>query len=388
MSSYEEEYDEGVQALGEYYDEEEEYEEEEEGVESESHTEIPLLFTATPVHGDGALDEALERFVKSKKLKEIDGDMRRPLLQHITRRKVEAIESQDYDRAEQLVQVQNLLKRAICKDVIDTDRHYSQRATKSRIEHVRRKYARTEQRCEEKKKEIEKYMDEKEAEIRARHKVELKDFSEFWNDPSTFYEFSKPSGYLLQIRKQEKKMALLGDFQAARAWKSKGDEQEKVETQRAQQRAKEAVEAAYRQLVKRQKTELDAHRGLREKLTGEARLYTEEQLYPLSMAIKKLETTKEDRVKVKRLPKVSQSRLVKQKGIDTQLYDDRPAIPTPRTAEKLAHMRALVGSRSLRLAGVNARPFIKRTQRIDRKERAAELKARKDKDQLLNQSRL
>ena len=367
------------------YEYEYEYEEEEEEGEEEK---VPKLIVTGPWFSEDALDDALERFIKAKrkKLSEVDGDMRRPLLQHITRRKVEAIERQDYNRAEELARAQDMLKQAISKDTAAADRTYSKIACKGRIEQAKCLYDETEKECEEKQRQIEKYLDEKEAEIRARHKEELKDFREFWNDPSTFHEFSKPSAHLLYIRKQEKKMALLGDFQAARDLKSKGNEQEKIETMRAQQRAKEAVEAAYQQLIKRQQTEMDAHRGLRAKLTGQARLYTEEQLYPISMAIKKLETSKE--VKVIKMPKVSQSRLLKNRGLETQLYDDRPAVPTPRTAEKLAQMRAMVGSRSLKLSGVNTRPFIKKTQQMRRKQREAELKIQKEKEHMTHLRKL
>ena len=332
---------------------------------------IPQIHVDNPIYSFELMDTVLARFIrtKGKSFPNIPVEMRRSLFQHISRRRAECIEAQNYDEGEKLMLAQDMLRKAITKAMIASESEYSQISIATRLREVKEMYQQKKEECDSKMKNLNRDLDDKEKQIKRQHKRELDEFSEFWMDPSSFHEFNKPSGFLLELRTKEKNLALLGDFTAAKDMKKRAEAQEKLETSRAQARAKQGMQVAYDQLVRKHQRELEAHQRLRHKVVGQAQVYADAELNPMIMAIKKLETMKEQKPMKRMSPRVSKSQLTaRRERLTGQSYeDDQPPVSTPRTMKRLVDIRTTPRNEVLSLQGVPAKRYIKIQQQRERR---------------------
>ena len=347
---------------------EEEPEREEGLIVNDQVPTIPKIQVDSPMYSMELLDSVLNRFIrtKGKSFPRIPMEMRKSLFQHIRRRRAEAIEYQNYEDGEKLMYAQDTLRKAITKAMIASESEYAQVAVETRLKEVKEMYQEKKDECDENMKRLNKDMDSKERDIKRQHRKELDEFSTFWMDPSSFHEFNKPSGLLLEMRNKEKNMALLGDFTGAKDMKKRADAQEKLETTRAQARAKLGMQTAYEQLMRKHQRELEAQQRLRQKVIGHAQVYADAELNPMLMAIKKLELMKEQKPVKRWTPRVSRSQLVRRRS-PGPCEDDSPPVSTPRTMRRLVNIRATPRNEVLSLQGVPAKRYIKIQQKRERK---------------------
>lgn len=319
---------------------------------------LPLRPPA-PKFTEEELDRELELFLKSKGKNLPPQEMRRALFQHISRRRVQAIENQQYENGEKLMEVQEKLKIAMQNDMASSDSNYEKTTTEARLKEAKAILKEAVEKWDQKLKELDNDMEEKESVIRYKHDEELDNFTEFWQHPESLHTFNKPSVILLQMRTQEKNMALTGDFKGAKQMKKKADRLQAEETERAQKAATVGMKRQLETLLKKHQKELEGHDRLRHKLTVQAQVQREEELRPLEMAVRKLQNLKENPAIPKRSPPVSKSRLELKQNPD-MMYDDRPPVSTPRTMRKLANIRASPRSSTLELKSISTKRAIKK----------------------------
>ncbi|OHT16928.1 hypothetical protein TRFO_12809 [Tritrichomonas foetus] len=322
---------------------------------------IPML-PKKPVYEEEELEQKLRDFIrtKGKTFPKIPPDMRSPLFQHISRKRVQAIENQSYDEGEKLMDAQELLRKLMKKDMIENDVTYEKNATKQRLEDVKEELKNENYRWDVQMKELTDILKQQEEKLLEKQQKEVDDFVDFWSRPELFHEFNKASPLLLQYREVEKMMALQGDFRGAKQMKKRAEEQEKLETLAAQERARKGMQTNYEELRRKHINQLEGHRRNAHKLTMQYEVRREQDIQPLRMAVKKLEALKDQKPLPRRSPPVSKSQLVKKRNRDLVIGDDRPPITTPRTLEKLARIRISPRSDQLPLRPVETRGFLKK----------------------------
>jgi hypothetical protein len=322
------------------------------------------------VYTEEKLDAALNAFIRSrgKTFKRMPMDMRRPLFQHIARRRVEAIGRPDYAYGEKLVAAAEWLRRAMAADMAMADETGAVEAIEARLKEAKTGYSQARQECENRMKQLEQELSTREREIRDRHEQEYQEFSKGWSDPSKFHEWNKPSSQLLALRASERSLALAGDFGGAKALKKRADRLERKETEQAQQRVREAMELAFQQVLERHSKELEAHERLRHKITCQAQVMIDGELTPMKMAIKKLEELRDYKRVSRRRPQVSKSKLVARRSPEMTLHDDDPIVQTPRTRGRLADLRRTPNHSPLPLAAVEASPYIEKNRPRSKRE--------------------
>jgi hypothetical protein len=315
------------------------------------------------VYTENELDEALGTILRSpdRALNSIPTEMRRPLRRHIVRRRVEAIAKSDYESGEELVAAAKMLRRAMAADAAED-------AIEGRLRDARTGYNQARKDCEDRMRQLEEELGAREREIGEKHEQECRAFASGWDDPSKFREWNKPSGQLLGLRASERNLAVAGDFEGAKVLKKQADRLERMETDRAQQRAREAMELAFQQMLERQSKECEAHQRLKHKVTCQAQGMIDSELTPMKMAIKKLEVLQNHKPVSRRGPVVSKSRLVTSRRPEVTLYDEEPVLGTPRTRRRLANLRRTPKHSPLPLAAVEASSYVKRKRPSRRRE--------------------
>jgi hypothetical protein len=315
-----------------------------------------------PTYSDSELDRVLENFIRmrGRSFSKIPPDMYRPLFQHISRLRVEAIEFQTYARGESLMEAYALLKRSINEDLTAADIAFEKQINTARLNSARQLLAETQHHCQNRVNKLEDNLMGQRMDLEARHDREIARFQEEWADPTTLTEFHKPSGQLLQFRQIEQKMAVIGDFRGARLMKQVVDKQEKLETTTAQQRAKVGMKAAYDRLIMHQQKEITGLRTLEQRIKLQLEAQNDAELLPIIMAIKKLESRCEQPKSPRRAPKVSKSLLVRRKS-PGEAVGDPPLVATPRTSQRLMTVRATPRTAMLSLKPVETKQLIRAT---------------------------
>ena len=299
--------------------------------------------------------------------------MIKPIQQHISRRRVDAIVSCEYEKGEKMNEAQRKLKIALEKQRAQDDILYEERTTEERLNEAKQDLKQAQKEKELALERIEDNQYQKREELRLQHTHELEEFKRYWDDPSSFHEYNKPSVTLLNLRSQEKNFALTGDFENAKIIKKRADLLEKEETRKAQEKATLGMKAQLRLLMSRQQKEVDGLERLTSKQTLAATVRLDENIRPIEMAIKKLERMKKDPPPPKRQVIVSRSALrTAREGI---LTDDSPPVSTPRTMRKLANLRASARPNTLELKGVEAGRFIKMPKKAETPRREKKTKS-------------
>lgn len=130
-------------------------------------------------------------------------------------------------------------------------------------ENVVRRLQQTKERKEEVEKnwndrinEQKKINSQKVLELTKSHEKEKTAFINEWNDPQSLVAFSKPSAKLFHLRKQQKTLALVHDFEGAKILKNEADQLEKRETSEGLRKAESSMKNQYLMLLDRQKREM------------------------------------------------------------------------------------------------------------------------------------
>lgn len=341
--------------------------------------EVPPIshFPKRTIYEEEELDSKLQEFIKTngKSFPRIPVDMRNQLFQHISRRRVQAIENQDYDNGEKLMVAQENLRKAMNKDLLSNEETNEESMNATRLSDAKYELKVATEKWEQNMKDLNYKLKEQEEQIIAAQQAELQKLADFWSDPSKFHEFNKASSHLLSMREIERNMALTGDFQGAKAMKKRALALEKKETQEAQKRAQEAMVQNFEQMKAKHQMQLDGHRRLAHKLMVQEEVKRDYELQPLKMAVRKYETYQKNKIDSlretkpppKRNPPVSKSMLVKKTKKDSIiLTDDRPPITTPRTMEKLARLRETKRAEQLALTKVETKGVLKRQMKAMR----------------------
>jgi hypothetical protein len=162
----------------------------------------------------------------------------------------------------------------------------------------------------------------------ARHQQEQNDFAERWKNPATLVAFTKASARLLQLREQERAMAVARLYAQAKEMKSFADQVQHDETVAAQLRIREQMDADKRTMLKRQEDERQAIETHRTALVNSYLIEKNEELRPIVTAIAQ--------IRAKR-PSANSGRV---SALATERNQRDVACATPRTQQRYAAFKA------------------------------------------------
>jgi hypothetical protein len=129
-------------------------------------------------------------------------------------------------------------------------------------------------------------------ELAARHEEEQRLFNDYWRDPSNLRPFIKPSTRLLQLREQERAMAVVRMYGKAKDMKQFADKVQREETVAAQQRIARQMVLDRQKLRHRQETERNRHLTHRRSVLNTMEYERTEELRPAVTAMAQIRAKK------------------------------------------------------------------------------------------------
>jgi hypothetical protein len=185
-----------------------------------------------------------------------DRDRRTQLIQHIQRQKVNAIVAHRFDEAQNYQTLLVSLQDSISEQDV-------RQRNRARLEDLDGKLQETNQKILGIKKETKHRLKtevqeqaERRQQLVLKHGEELDDFEDHWNNPEFLMKFAKPSGRLLEMKRQERSMILTKLFGQAEVLKKKVHDLEKDESQVAQNRAVYEMDKARSKMLEKHHLEL------------------------------------------------------------------------------------------------------------------------------------
>lgn len=172
---------------------------------------------------------------------------------------------ESYDEATEIDIAIDIMFTSIEDDRIKEDEIIKKNNLQTRMDHVMNKQKETHDKYIDMIADEENRYKEKCKEIAERHINEIENFKDEWRNPDRIKPYNKPSSKLFQLRKQQKAMALLHDFQNAKEVKKMADQLEKQEAEAALQKARETMQIEYQQLVEKQQKEIECLKENHEK---------------------------------------------------------------------------------------------------------------------------
>lgn len=274
--------------------------------------------------------------------KEIPSDeYRKPLLSLLRSRMMKYIIEEDYDKAQELKEAEDLLQSAstLVSDNVTMTVEERINATKNNI-------ATIEDSWRNKLLNFEKEKINRLNELEKTHKRELVALEQHCSSQEFLVNFDKPSGSLLHIRKLQKIRALSKDFIGAKALKKQADELQLKESEEAKQRAIQRMKVLYGNLMQKQERELFCAKQKLLRQKTELELERDDELKPLKSLLTQLENNSHGPLKYFN-PTKSRS------------FVPLASATTPRTRKKVAEYKRSVSGQRLNLNGIDVTKYIR-----------------------------
>jgi hypothetical protein len=164
-------------------------------------------------------------------------------------------------------------------------------------------------------------------ELTGRHEKEQEKFNAYWRDVRNLRQFTKPSPRLLQLREQERAMAVSRLYGQARNMKEYADKVQREETDAAQQRMARQIAIDRQKMQNRQGSERNRHLSHRRSVLNTMEYERSEQLRPLVSAMTQIRAKKGAAMGTRPSTAMSQTR---------RSYE----LATPRTQQQYVTYRA------------------------------------------------
>lgn len=197
-----------------------------------------------------------------------------------------------------------------------------------------------------------------------RHKCEISEFKKLWQNPECIRFYNKPSPKLLQLRHQEKKMALAKRYQQAKETKRVADELQEQEEAAAQTQIEEKMKQEYKKLKERQQKEIDKLDEYQKRIISDLEACKRREMQPYDSAIKTISAKKNTHTNKKFYT------------IPTNLMNaqnenrNSTSLATPRTISRLRCFR-IDRNTNLSLQPIDDKTFVRISTSINRKTSAS-----------------
>lgn len=284
-------------------------------------------------------------------------EMRNPVVQLINRRRVAALIASDYDAAEEQDKIHEIYNY-----VMHLEHERLTKSNKIDLLFERWQQLQADQRAINEKwnKKMDAYMAEDQAKwdkMIEDQDREVAEHVEKWKDPKTLRQFNKPSGRLLQMREQEKHMAVTRMYQQARQMKAAADAVQREETEAAQKRMREQMALEKKRMDEKHEEDKQKHLRGRQRNLGFMEKERQQELKPIINAMTQIKAKKTG------AGGVSKATMTRTRG-----KEERIETLSPRTQKKYATYKAEKKNEKLplkpdeRLSRMGKRSAMKKTQ--------------------------
>jgi hypothetical protein len=231
---------------------------------------------------DEHIDTMVNRFVPPPP------ECRSGILQLLNRRRVAALIVSNYDGAELQDKCRDIYTYTMKLEMerMGQDRHIDELF--QRWQQLHRDEEEINGRWDARMSEFSQEDQEKYDELTERHRQEVAAFEAQWKDPNYLRPFTKPSARLLQLREQEKAMAVSRLYQQAKDMKQFADKVQRDETAAAQERIALQMGIDREKLLKRQENDRVRHMNHRKTHLWEMDKERNEELRPILSAISQI----------------------------------------------------------------------------------------------------
>lgn len=211
----------------------------------------------------------------------------------------------------------------------------------------------------------------KEDQIKRRYELEeklssqQKQFEAYWNDPNNLLMFKKPSPKLLELKKQQKLLAMTKKFEDAKQVKKMAEKLQIAETQEAQNRAIAAMKIQYKTLIEDQNREIQCFNDHERRIEQFMKAERVKAISPSVMLIRQLEIARDKdkptNMKPRKVVFISNRR--------TRALRAESAFPpaSPRTCNAMSNFRLAEEPEKLKISGINVKREIRNNSKISHK---------------------
>ena len=185
---------------------------------------------------------------------------------------------------------------------------------------------------------------------------ERNELENVWADPENLKMFNKPSPTLLQLRKQQKFMAMSKQFDGAKYYKNKADQLQLVESQEAQERAISVMKLHYEKMIDDQQKTVDCFNEHENRIYHYLLAEREKALVPHHMLVKQLEMAR-DRDKPLNL---KPQKVTFQSNIRTKTLKTDKGLPhvSPRVTQVMTNFRKQEEPNHLTITGIDVKKIM------------------------------
>lgn len=228
--------------------------------------------------------DAYERFIKYGELP--SPDLRDGVIQYINHKKVDALCESDYDQAEmcdeQMMEFTKLINQENCarsnEDRARIVEFRLNRLNEERMELERQWNHKIERQQQANQRRIEK--------LEEKHEKELEDFREKWKSNDYLKQFNKSSPKLLQLRYQEKQLAISRRYTDAKEVKRIADKLQIEEEKQMQIAIEKKISIEFSKLNEKQQKEIESANDHNDKIITQLQLQKIKDLKPYEQQLK------------------------------------------------------------------------------------------------------
>ncbi|OHT11912.1 hypothetical protein TRFO_18498 [Tritrichomonas foetus] len=307
--------------------------EEEKSPETDTGTSSSMILQFTPFYSEEEVDNAFKDLMKYKRVP--DTNMFPQILQRIYREKTDAIDNQDYDRAKQLENAITLINKENDSMAYETlydnqNRYIAERESRlhQKLHDTKIKY----------KVKMDRHLENCEFRLRQlkeKHQREVNELKVKYQDPNFLRQFNRPSQNLLNLRRNERKLALAKKYDEARRIKRMADSLQSKEELAMKEVTHQSMQNEYLKLVEKQQQEMEKMVAFDKKTEKEIEIAKIKELTPIETAIKQ--------TAVRKAETESRQNSSVSKGYNPVYARDvvakNQSVATPRTMQKLKKIR-------------------------------------------------
>lgn len=279
------------------------------------------------------VEAALNSLMKNKTLPV--EQMRAPVLQLISRKKLDAVMDSDYDLAENYDKAADLLQQSEADTLFERSERIRKLTLDDRTTDIHERVARTRERYAQRLDNLKSERFQAIKELEVKHDQEKEQFKMKWQNPAFLAKYNKPSAELLQLRFIEQKMAISKCYDEAAEKRKVADQQQKLEEKMIQMNMDEAMKRDFFKMKDQQAAEIQKTNSRYDTLERQLAFLEKREIEPLEYSIREMEIRK-GQTPNRKLHTMPRS-LMELNELDTDTA--LKAKKSPRTATKLAKFR-------------------------------------------------
>ena len=296
------------------------------------------LETSDPVY------DAMNKLIEKKEIP--PPELQRNVLSLLKKETIRSIVTEEYDYAQSVEEAALYLRRSMEQELMKAKAEHDKQVMEQRIDKVRKEILIENEEWDSYLQEFGNEQKKLRLELLQRHKKELKNYEEKWSDPNMMIPFSKPSPQLLQLRRQQKSLALTKNFAEAKLFKQKADELQKKEAVEAEKRAIVSIRNGYQLLLEKHQKEIQCFDEHEQRSLTYIKTEKMKMIEPLEKLYQSLKNSKESK---------NDSNIIIKKQVEK---DDSIPQATPRTKMALYEFRVSDDHSRLNINGVKLRRFV------------------------------